>query len=242
LKNHANGANESRGSIGRSLFRVSRQSNPAAGTVGNQPGPKSPPINDQQTKRDMCIAQPVDASRTRCGFSSHQMIVVRIMKDHALRDCSRAISAVNTPGNEEEVKRIGKDYFGGNLSMTDRNRRALVHTIALVSDKLERAPIECATCQDERCNNDAVAFVDNARTRIFLCPQFFNPLLVKPFMAPRALIHEAAHLANLDRNASIREEFYCHQGATKDEKCPVIDPLHNVDAWSYFIQELAYTI
>jgi hypothetical protein len=66
--------------------------------------------------------------------------------------------------------------------------------------------------------------------------------LNKVYLTPRFLIHEAAHLANLDESSTIREEFYCHQGATKEAKCPVVDAIHNVDAWSHFIEELAYTI
>jgi hypothetical protein len=146
------------------------------------------------------------------------------------------------PGNEERVKEIARDYFSIRIRLTDKTKQTFINAIKAVADRLEHSPIECGTCQDEYCNRGAIAHVDEARTLIVLCPQFFNSEIHKVELTPRYLIHEAAHLARLDEGASIREEFYCSMGATKEEKCPVVDAIHNVDAWSHFIEELAFTI
>jgi len=199
------------------------------------------PKDLKQIAKDLCVNEPKDKTKERCTFSAMQLNMVRILKEHALRSCTRSIAAINMPGNEREVVRIAKDYFNLDIKLNE-TRPSLISSIKAVADKLEHAAIECGTCQDESCNGGAAAHVDEARTFLVLCPQFFNNEINKVYLTPRFLIHEAAHLARLDENASLREEFYCHQGATKDEKCPVIDAIHNVDAWSHFIEELSYTI
>jgi hypothetical protein len=232
--------------------QIARKETPAAGTSDKQT-PQAGPKDPAQVKRDLCIGQDVDESRARCQFTDKQMIRVRIVREAALRIANRAIPAVGMPGNEENVKRLAREYFHLNIKLSQKTQRALVKIIGTVADKLEHAPIECGTCQDEHCNSGAaVAHVDEARTFVVLCPQFFNDELVKVYKEPRYLIHEAAHLARLDRDTTAREEFYCHEGLTKEakqsgataegDKCPVSDAWHNVDAWSYFIEDLSYTI
>jgi hypothetical protein len=79
------------------------------------------------------------------------------------------------------------------------------------------------------------------RTSLVLCPPFFMDEIYKVHVTPRYLIHEAGHLAGVNKPS--RDELYCHQGeVTKDDKCPVVDAFHNADAWAHFIEELSYTI
>jgi hypothetical protein len=115
----------------------------------------------------------------------------------------------------------------------------LIKTIKAVSAKLEHAAIECRTCHDEGCNRGLIAFVES-RTVLALCPPFFDSEIHKVYLTPRYLIHEAGHLAGV--NSPTRDELYCHQEATKEDKCPVVDAIHNVDAWSHFIEDVASSI
>jgi len=207
-----------------------------------KPGVQSAAVDKEKLKQDMCINQPVDEARAQCAFTSDQERMLQIIRDHALSDCAKARSAIDYPGNEDQVRRIAKDYFSVNIRMTARTKAALVARIELVANKLEHSPIKCGTCQDEHCNSGATAHVDDARTFIVMCPRAFNADLEKQYSLIRYLIHEAAHLANID-DPGATVEFYCSQAATKDEKCPVPgDALRNVDAWSHFIEELAFTI
>lgn len=229
------------GTASRFAFDFSRISNSSSATPGDQRGPETKPLGEKE-KKALCINEPVDEAKARCQFTGSQLNMVSIIKDHALRTCTRSIAAVNMPGNEREVVKIAKDYFSLDIKLSEKTRNTLVGSIKNVRDKLEHSAIECGTCQDQRCNDGAIAHVDEARTFLTLCPQFFNSQLNKPYLTPRFMIHEAAHLAKLDADSNLREEFYCHQGATAEEKCPVVDAIHNVDAWSHFIEELAYTI
>jgi hypothetical protein len=229
-------------SIGESPAVVSRQKTSPDETSGNQPGSDNKPKDRKQISKDLCINEPIDDTKARCQFSSGQLNMVRIIKEHSLRTCARAIAAINMPGNEGEVIKIAKDYFHLDIKLSEKTKRTFINAIKAVSDKLEHTAIICGTCQDEHCNGGAIAHVDEARTFLVLCPLFFNSEINKVYLTPRFLIHEAGHLARLDENASLREEFYCYQGATKEEKCPVVDAIHNVDAWSHFIEELASTI
>jgi len=236
----------------QATMRLLRQEGGLLQRQPKDPQSKDAPPKDAQVqkahadaaKRDLCIAQPVDESRARCKFTSEQEIMVRVVQQYASRVCSKAIAAVNMPGNEEQVKRIAQEYFGLKIKLSDKTRRTLVSAIRSVHDKLEGSDIQCATCQEDRCNTwGAIAFVDDDRTHMGLCPRFFNSRLHKPYLTPRFLIHESGHLARLDQNSSIREEFYCDMGKpTEEEKCPVPDAIHNVDAWSHFIEDLAATI
>jgi len=230
-------------SIGASQLLILRQKVPQ--TTGGQQGPAGKPEDRKKQAKDLCINEPVDAAKARCDFTERQATEVRILRAHALRICNRAIAAIDMPGNESEVERIANDYFhyvDKTIRLTDRNRRTFRSKIKAVADELGRAGIACGTCQDENCNRGAVAH--SVPGLIILCPSFFNieKSEAKKKMTPtRVLIHEGGHLAGLDRGQRIAEEFYC-QGASKEDKCPVIDPIHNVDAWSHFIEEVAYTI
>ncbi len=226
--------------IGDSPAVVNRETSPE--TSGNQQGSGNKPKDLKQISKDLCVNEPIDDTKAQCQFSSQQSNMVRIIKDHALRICTRSMAAINMPGNEREVIRIARDYFHLNIKLTEKTKRAFINAIKAVSDKLGQSAIECGSCQDKRCNDGAIAHVDDARTFLVLCPQFFNSEMNKVYLTPRILIHEAGHLAKLDQNTSLGEEFYCFQGATKEEKCPVVDAIHNVDAWSHFIEELASTI
>jgi hypothetical protein len=200
-------------------------------------------IDRERAKRDFCVGEAVDASRAQTTFSPAQLQILRVVRQAAIRVCSNAAVAVDLPGNEPSVVRIAKDYFGVTVRMSGSTRRALVRSIRSVERALTEAPINAGTCQDEHCNSGAVAHVDEARTMIVLCPRFFNPDLHPVAGTVRMLIHEAAHLAKLDANAEKPwMEMYCSEGASKTEKCPVPDAIHNVDAWSHFIDDLAATV
>ncbi len=200
-------------------------------------------IDRERAKKDLCVGQPVDAARGLTEFTPAQAQVVRIVRQSAIRVCAAAAVAVDMPGNESSVIRIARDYFGVTVKMTGRTRRALVRAIRSVERALTQAPIRAGTCQDEHCNTGAVAHVDEARTMIVLCQQFFNPDLHPVAGTVRMLIHEAAHLARLDADAEKPwMELYCSQGASRTEKCPVPDAIHNVDAWSHVIDDLGATI
>lgn len=227
--------------IGASAI-INRQKTGPDETSGNQQGSGNKPKDLKQISKDLCVNESIDDTKAHCQFSSAQLNMVRIVKEHALRTCTRSIAAINMPGNEGQVKRIARDYFSIHIRLTERTKRKFISAIKAVADKLGNSAIECGTCQDRHCNSGAIAHVDEARTFLVVCPQFFNGEINKVYLTPRILIHEAAHLAQLDENTNLREEFYCFQGATKEEKCPVPDALHNVDAWSHFIEELAYTI
>ena len=229
------------GSSGNSPATVMRQqSGPAK--AGDEPKPGSTPADREKMKKAMCVGEPIDDAHALCQFTAEQSSIVRIVKEHAIRRCTGAIAAINMPGNEDQVKKLARDYFSLNVKLSEKTKKAFIRGIQAVADKLSQASIECGNCQDKHCNGNAIAHVDEARTFMVLCPLFFNKDMTKLPLAPRMLIHEAGHLANLDRNTSLNEEFYCFQGATKDEKCPVVDAIHNVDAWSHFIEELAFTI
>ncbi|MBA2659085.1 MAG: hypothetical protein H0U72_05935 [Nitrosospira sp.] len=229
-------------SMGESPAFISRQKTSPDETSGNQQESKKQPKDLKQISKDLCTNEPIDDTKAQCQFSSQQSNMVRIIKEHALRTCTRSIAAINMPGNEREVVRIARDYFSLNIKLTEKTKRVFINAIKAVSDKLEHSAIECGSCQDKRCNDGAITHVDDGRTFLVLCPQFFNSDINKVHLTPRILIHEAGHLAKLDENTSLNEEFYCFQGAAKEEKCPVVDAFHNVDAWSHFIEELAYTI
>jgi hypothetical protein len=164
---------------------------------------------------------------------------VRIVKEHAVRKCASAIRAINMPGNEDAVREIAEDYFHLNVKLTEKTKRTFIKSIKAVSDKLEHPIIECGTCQDEGCNRGFVAYAAE-KTSLVLCPPFFAGEINPVSSTPRFLIHEAGHLAGL--NTPTRDELYCSQEATREDKCPVVDAIHNVDAWSHFIEELSYTI
>lgn len=229
------------GSVRDSPPAIMRQkSGPAK--AGDEPKPESTPVDREKMKKTMCVGEPIDDAQARCQFTAEQSSIVRIVREHAIRRCTGAISAINMPGNEDRVKQLARDYFNLNVKLSEKTKKAFIRGIQAVADKLGQAPIECGNCQDKHCNGNAIAHVDEARTFMVLCPLFFNSDMTKLPLAPRMLIHEAGHLANLDQNTSLNEEFYCFQAATKDEKCPLVDAIHNVDAWSHFIEELAFTI
>jgi hypothetical protein len=209
---------------------------------GDEPKPENKPADREKMKEALCVNESIDDAHARCQFTPEQSNIVRVIKDHAIRRCNRALSAINMPGNEDQVKRLARDYFNLNVKMSAKTKKAFARNIQAVADKLSQSPIECGNCQDAHCNGGAIAHVDEARTFLVLCPLFFNRDMTRLPLSPRILIHEAGHLANLDQNTSLREEFYCFQAATKDEKCPVVDAIHNVDAWSHFIEELSFTI
>lgn len=200
-------------------------------------------IDRARAKKDLCVGEPVDAARAQTAFTPEQAQILRVVRQAAVRACSNAAVAVDLPGNESSVVRIARDYFGVTVRLTGRTRRALVRSIRSVERALAEAPINAGTCQDEHCNGGAVAHVDEARTMIVICSRFFNPDLHPVAGTVRMLIHEAAHLARLDANAEKPwMEMYCSEGASKTEKCPVPDAIHNVDAWSHFIDDLAATV
>lgn len=200
-------------------------------------------IDRQRAKKDFCVGEAVDAARAQTAFTPTQAQILRVVRQAAVRVCSNAAVAVDMPGNESSVVRIARDYFGVTIRMSGQTRRALVRSIRSVERALAQAPINAGTCQDEHCNGGAVAHVDEARTMMVLCPRFFNPELHPVAGTVRMLIHEAAHLAKLDANAEKPwMELYCSEGAGKTEKCPVPDAIHNVDAWSHFIDDLSATI
>ena len=200
-------------------------------------------IDRERARKDFCVGEAVDATRARTGFTAAQAQILRVVRQAAVRVCSNAAVAVDLPGNESSVVRIAKDYFGVTVRMSSQTRRALVRAIRSVERALTESPIYAGTCQDEHCNSGAVAHVDEARTMIVLCPRFFNPDLHPVATTVRMLIHEAAHLAKLDANAEKPwMETYCSEGASATEKCPVPDAIHNVDAWSHVIDDLAATV
>jgi hypothetical protein len=229
------------GSLGKPSATILRQETGSA-KKDDEPKPGSKPVDREKMAKALCVNEPVDDAHGLCQFTREQSNIVRIVKEHALRRCTRAISAINMPGNEDQVKKLARDYFNLNVKLSDKTKKAFIRNIQAVADKLDQSPIECGNCQDKHCNGGAIAHVDEARTFLVLCPLFFNSDMTRLSQTPRVLIHEAGHLANLDQNASLREEFYCFMGATKDEKCPVLDAIHNVDAWSHFINELSFTI
>jgi hypothetical protein len=229
------------GSLPKSPATILRQkSGPTK--KNDEPKQKNKPADREKMKEALCVNEAIDDAHARCQFTPEQSNIVRIIKDHAIRRCNRALSAINMAGNEDQVKRLARDYFNLNVKMSAKTKKAFARNIQAVADKLSQSPIECGNCQDAHCNGGAIAHVDEARTFLVLCPLFFNRDMTRLPLSPRILIHEAGHLANLDQNTSLREEFYCFQGATKDEKCPVVDAIHNVDAWSHFIEELSFTI
>jgi hypothetical protein len=200
-------------------------------------------IDRQRAKKDFCVGETVDAARAQTVFTPAQSQILRVVRQAAVRVCSNAAVAVDMPGNEASVVRVARDYFGVTIRMSARTRRTLARSIRSVERALIEAPIHAGTCQDEHCNGGAVAHVDEARTMIVLCPRFFNPDLHPVATTVRMLIHEAAHLAKLDANAEKPWlETYCSEGASKTERCPVPDAIHNVDAWSHVIDDLAATV
>jgi hypothetical protein len=229
------------GSLAKSPATILRQKSRLA-KKGDEPKPESKTVDREKLTKALCVNEPIDDAHGLCQFTREQSSIVRIIKEHAMRRCIRAISAINMPGNEDQVKKLARDYFNLNVKLSQRTKKAFIRNIQAVADKLDQSPIECGNCQDKHCNGGAIAHVDEARTFLVLCPLFFNSDMTTLSLTPRMLIHEAGHLAKLDQNTSLREEFYCFQAATKDEKCPVVDAIHNVDAWSHFINELSFTI
>jgi len=232
---------------GNAFVRRLVQREPVVSRAGNGDGRTSTtPGGSGRTPRDLkkilkdpCFGELVDDSRAQCQFSSEQAIMIRVVKESALRACASAMAAINMPGNEARVKQIARDYFHVDLLLTEKTRRALIKTIRSISDQLANAAIECRSCHDENCNRGLIAFVEG-RAILALCPPFFESEIHKVYKTPRYLTHEAGHLAGV--NTPTRDEMYCDQGATKDDKCPVIDALHNADAWSHFIEDVASSI
>ena len=226
-------------SVGASPAIISCQKTSPEETSGKQPGAGSKRRDIKKLLKDPCFGERVDDTKAQCQCSSKQSIMIRLVKESALRACTGAIAAINLPGNEERVKQIAKDYFHLDIKLSEKTKRTLIKTIKAVSAKLEHAAIECRTCHDEGCNRGLIAFVES-RTVLALCPPFFDSEIHKVYLTPRYLIHEAGHLAGV--NAPTRDELYCHQEATKEDKCPVVDAIHNVDAWSHFIEDVAASI
>lgn len=214
----------------------------APAVVRRQPlGKDGKPLDLKKLLKDPCFGERVDDTKARCQFSDYQRMFVRVIREHALQRCARAIRAINMPGLEGEVKRKAKEYFHLDVKLTDKTRRALIRTITSISDSLKATSIECGTCQDEGCNRGLLAYVPPGRSLMVVCPPFFMDEIHKVELTPRTLIHEAGHLAGV--NTPSRDEMYCHQGEiTKDDKCPVVDAIHNADAWAHFIDELSYTV
>ena len=213
----------------------------APAVVRRQPDKQGNPRDLKKLLKDPCFGERVDDTKARCQFSDRQRTFVRIVREHALRRCARAIRAINMPGLEGEVKRKAKEYFHLDVKLSEKTKRTLIRTITAISDQLKNTPIECGTCQDEGCNRGLLAYVPPGRGLLVLCPPFFMDEILKVHLTPRSLIHEAGHLAGV--NTPSRDEMYCHQGEiTKDDKCPVVDAIHNADAWAHFINELSYSI
>ena len=226
-------------SVGATPAIISCQERSPEETSGKQRGAGSKPRDIKKLLKDPCFGERVDDTKAQCQFSSKQSIMIRIVKESALRTCTSAIAAIKMPGNEERVKQIAKDYFHLDIKLSEKTKRALIKTIKAVSGKLKDAAIECRTCHDEGCNRGLIAFVES-RTVLALCPPFFDREIHKVHLTPRYLINEAGHLAGV--NTPTRDELYCHQEATKEDKCPVVDAIHNVDAWSHFIEDVASSI
>ena len=226
-------------SVGATPAIISCQETSPEETSGKQRGAGSKPRDIKKLLKDPCFGERVDDTKAQCQFSSKQSIMTRLVEENALRACTGAISAINMPGNEERVKQIAKDYFHLDIKLSEKTKRTLIKTIKAISAKLEHAAIECRTCHDEGCNRGLIAFVES-RTVLALCPPFFDSEIHKVYLTPRYLIHEAGHLAGV--NTPTRDELYCHQEATKEDKCPVVDAIHNVDAWSHFIEDVASSI
>ena len=226
-------------SVGATPAIISCQETSPEETAGKQRGAGNKPRDIKKLLKDPCFGERVDDTKAQCQFSSKQSIMIRLVKESALRACTGAIAAINMPGNEERVKQIAKDYFHLDIKLSEKSKRTLIKTIKAVSAKLEHAAIECRTCHDEGCNRGLIAFVES-RTVLALCPPFFDSEIHKVYLTPRYLIHEAGHLAGV--NTPSRDELYCHQEATKEDKCPVVDAIHNVDAWSHFIEDVASSI
>ena len=238
MKQFAAKESRARAPVGPLPARPNRAAAPGLwpGTLQRQAAPKDPKV----LLKDPCFGERTDAAKSRCTFSDRQRSFVRIVKEHALRKCARAIAAIGMPGNESTIKRIAKEYFHLDIKMSEKTRRTLVRKIQAVSEKLEKAPIECGTCQDEGCNSGFVAYAFG-RDLLVLCPPFFMSEIYPVPSTPRILIHEACHLAGI--NKPTRDELYCHMGTpTKEDKCPVVDAFHNADAWSFFIDESSYTV
>src|SRR5687768_10388667 len=103
---------------------------------GDEPKPESKPADREKLTKALCVNEPIDDAHARCQFTAEQSSVVRIIKEHALRRCTRAISAINMPGNEGQVKKLARDYFNLNVKMSEKTKKAFVRNIQSVADKL----------------------------------------------------------------------------------------------------------
>jgi len=204
-REYAPGTTEGKRLLAHELAHVVQQ---APAVISRQKADKQGKPQDlKKLLKDPCYGERVDETKARCEFSDRQSAFVRIIKAHALRKCARAIAAIDMPGNERKIKGIAKDYFHLDIKLTEKTRETLKRTIKAVSDKLEKAPIECGTCQDEGCIRGFVAYA-LGRDTLVVCPPFFMSEIYPVPLTPRFLIHEACHLAGVNRPS--RDEMYCH--------------------------------
>ncbi len=204
-------------SVGATPAVISRQDTSPEETAGKQRGAGGTPRDIKKLLKDPCFGERVDDTKAHCQFSSKQSIMIRLVKESALRACTGAIAAIGMPGNEERVKQIARDYFHLDIKLSEKTKRTLIKTIKSVSAALEHAAIECRTCHDEGCNRGLIAFVES-RTVLALCPPFFDSDIHKVYLTPRYLIHEAGHLAGV--NTPTRDEMSLPPGGNEGRQVP----------------------
>jgi predicted SprT family Zn-dependent metalloprotease len=195
--------------------------------------------------RENCVGVQVDSSKSQCKFEGKQAIVFRLAKEHALRNCSIALRALDVM-RVQELDDLAETIF--HLKKAPP-RKEIRSTIQNVRTKLETTPIFCKTCFDEHCNKGGtMAYTPMDHSSISICPLFFNN--EKLTETPRFLIHEGCHLADVDITNKFSQkglEEYCktEESGSKywDNPCPVIsETLTNADAWSYFIERLSLKV
>ncbi|HVW65075.1 MAG TPA: hypothetical protein VHB01_08670 [Nitrosospira sp.] len=98
-----------------------QQSGPA--NKGDDPRPESKSADREKLTKALCVNEPIDDAHSRCQFTNEQSSMVRIIKEHALRRCARAISAINMPGNEDQVKKLARDYFNLDVKLSDKLKK-----------------------------------------------------------------------------------------------------------------------
>jgi hypothetical protein len=203
---------------------------------------KDKKVNRGKFIKENCIGVDVDQAKADCNFDPYQEKVVRASKSYAIKKCNDSIYALTIPGNLHAYDIIDLVFH---LARNQKKPlRFFTDSIKAVRDQLIQTPILCKSCFDEGCNRGFIAYAPVDDTFLGLCPKFFSNITD----TPRYLLHEAAHLANVDIASKFRgrDEFYC----TMDDKfnywenpCPDgIDNINNADAWSYFIDRLSITV
>lgn len=176
------------------------------------------------------VAPSEDRNTWRKDFDPIESRKVRMAKEYAVRRCNMALLNIRTGSGYPQ--RLASSIFNQRLDLS-----LIEETILNIRSSLQSANIVAATCQDPECNRlnplPPTAYVDSTNNDLVICPRFFR---MSPSVMIQTIIHEAGHLAGIDRNTPIGEEEYCAGKNCLHACTNSANTIDNVDAWANYIK------